>query len=201
MLSRLRFLDSKWRRPCSKECRRDFRHVLKSDWWWPCCISLLSENWRRTMTIDGNSSRFTSARNFVVGPSVADSANSTHGYFSLVQKANGIAKKKILSFSNQRTDRPLTNSKLLAGRWHSLDIDEQRLKFHRFVRAERCAVQVLKKKRKRSFLNLLKNVFYFLSFTCSMIGAVVAFGIMFWTAPIRTKRAGRVCSSTATRIW
>ncbi|CAF4671853.1 unnamed protein product [Rotaria sp. Silwood1] len=34
----------------------------------------------------------TKARNFVVGPLYADSANSTQGYFSRVQKANGIAK-------------------------------------------------------------------------------------------------------------
>ena len=32
-------------------------------------------------------------KNFVVGPSSADSANSHHFFFSLVQKANGIAKK------------------------------------------------------------------------------------------------------------
>lgn len=38
----------------------------------------------------------TSCNNLVVGPSSADSANSLHGFFSLVQKANGIAEILLL---------------------------------------------------------------------------------------------------------
>ena len=44
----------------------------------------------------------TSWQNLVVGPSSADSANSVHGNFCRVQKANGIAKNKIENMSHKK---------------------------------------------------------------------------------------------------